>query len=1050
MPIILSLLGTVRWDGEPVVGERPQALLAALASAGRTVSATRLADLIWEEDVPANPAKALQVLVSRTRSAHGPDSVVRDGDGYRLGVGRSQVDAQVLADQLAAARSAFESDPALAAALAAEAVALGGFAAGDDRGPLGSLRRTSEHDLDEARVLLARAKARLGEHAEALPTLSTAWAANPADEMLLAELLRSEAAIRGAGAALRRYEEYRADLRDRLGTDPGPELRRVHGELLALDSPVRVGVRYEATSLLGRGEDIRRLQALLAGSRVVSIVGPGGLGKTRLAHVLGREAAVPVVHFVELVGVTAPDDLVGEVGSVLGVRDSVSGRRALTPEQRADVRARIARYLDQSPSLLILDNCEHIIAAVADLVAYVVATTREPRVLATSRAPLAIAAEQVYLLGELDLKDAAELFRQRAVAARPEVRLAGAEDVVAEIVERLDGLPLAIELAAAKVRVMSVADIAQRLENRFALLRGGDRSAPDRHQTLLAVIDWSWNLLAERERRALRWLSVFHDGFTLAGAEAMLGPDALAAVQDLADQSLLSVVEADLGGVRYRMLETVREFGRMRLLDAGEQADAEKAYRAWAVAFAGQHARALFSQGQFDAVDRVRADESNLSDVLRRALAAADAAVAVQILAALAGYWLILGEHPRLLVLLDAVANAVADWTPPPELADATRLAVGMTLNGSLVANTSHTDTLRGVLRRLGPGHHDPRVSALVTMLSDIDPNSADGFLGQLREHADSSNRDIAILALPWLSQALENLGDPVGAMAAAERGLRYATDADGPWGQAIMHTMAAQLAMHLGRVEKAVTHAYAALPVLERLGARDDLVQLRALLAVAMIAEGDLDGAAEQLAGLGGPDKSESILGGQLVSDVGVAELALARGDTESGLAAYRTALERVRALRLPGLPSTGLEPWVLLGEATALAAHAYYAPKGDPTGPALFAHARDRALRVLDPDHPYLDYPVCGLVLFSLGAWGLLHDALSRKDSVRLIVLADRFAYNRVMPTMSWERITARIDELAPGLMEVCAAEYGDRRGPDLLDEARSLVERIGAGSS
>ncbi|MFD0599785.1 BTAD domain-containing putative transcriptional regulator [Catellatospora coxensis] len=331
MPIILSLLETVRWDGEPVQGERPQALLAALAAAGRTVGSTRLVDLIWDEDVPANPLKALQVLVSRTRTAHGPDSVVRDGDGYRLGVDRAQVDTQLLADRLAAARAVFESDPARAADLAAEAVALGPVAAGDGPGPLAALRRAAEHDLDQARLLSARAKVRLGEHTDALPTLTEAWGVDPADEGLLADLLRGEAAVRGAGAALSRYEAYRADLRDRVGADPGPELRRVHRELLVQDSPVRAGLRYEATALLGRAGDIRRLQALLAAYRVVSIVGPGGLGKTRLAHVLGREHPAPVVHFVELVGVTAPDDLVGEIGSALGVRDSVSGRRTLTP-----------------------------------------------------------------------------------------------------------------------------------------------------------------------------------------------------------------------------------------------------------------------------------------------------------------------------------------------------------------------------------------------------------------------------------------------------------------------------------------------------------------------------------------------------------------------------------------------------------------------------------------------------------------------------------------------------------------------------------------------
>ncbi|BCJ73637.1 SARP family transcriptional regulator [Catellatospora sp. IY07-71] len=1048
MPIILSLLEAVRWDGEPVVGERPQALLAALAAAGRTVGSTRLIDLVWDEDVPANPLKALQVVVSRTRAAHGPDSVLRDGDGYRLGVDRSQVDTQLLADRLAEARSAFESDPARAADLALQALALGPVAAGDGHGPLAALRREAGRDLERARVLLARARVRLGEHAAALPTLATAWAVHPADESLLADLLRSEAAVRGAGAALSRYEAYRADLRDRLGADPGPELRRVHGELLVQDSPVRAGVRYEATALLGRSGDVRRLQALLSAARVVSIVGPGGLGKTRLAHVLGREHPAPVVHFVELVGVTAPDDLVGEVGSALGVRDSVSGRRTLTPEQRADVRARIARHLDQAPSLLILDNCEHIVAAVADLVAYLAATTRELRVLTTTRAPLAIAAEQVYPLAELDAADAAELFRQRAVAARPDVHLTGTDEVVAEIVERLDGLPLAIELAAAKVRVMAVADIARRLENRFALLRGGDRSAPDRHQTLLAVIDWSWNLLAERERRALRWLSVFHDGFTLAAAEAMLGDDALGAVQDLADQSLLTVVETGPGGVRYRMLETVREFGRMQLIDAGEDGAAEQAQRAWAVAFATRHARALFTPAQFDVVDAIRPEEANLSDVLRRTFATADQAAMVQILAALAGYWIILGEHTRLMVLIEATANAVDGWTAPPELAGATRMAIGMTLNGSLVANSPYSGVLRAALRAVGPGEHDAWTAAMVTTLTEIDPNSAEGYLHGLRELAASADRQVAVLALPWLSQALENLGDPDAAIDAAERGLLLADDSVGPWSQAIMHTMAAQLAMQLGRGAEAAVHARAALPVLDRLGARDDAVQLRSLLAMVMISTGDFDGAARQLAELGDPQESEGVVSGRLVFDLGSAELALARGDVGGGLAAYRSAFRRVSELRMPGLPATGYEPWVLVAEAMSLAAHAYYAPPGDPTGGVLFSQARERAGQVLDPDHPYLDYPVCGLVLFALGAWGLVRDALPVQDTVRLIALADRFAYHRSTPTLAWARIAAHAEQRAPGMLAALAAEYGDRRGPDLLGEARSLVERIGAG--
>src|SRR5581483_1622659 len=174
-----------------------------------------------------------------------------------------------------------------------------------------------------------------------------------------------------------------------------------------------------------------------------------------------------------------------------------------------------------------------------ELVAFLVSTTAELRVLTTTRSPLAIAAERVYLLGQLEVADAAELFCERALAARPNVHLDSA--VVTSIVTRLDGLPLAIELAAAKVRAMGVEEIDRRLENRFAFLRGGDRSAPDRHQTLLAVIDWSWNLLGDAERRALRRLALFHDGFTLEAARAVLGDGALGAIQELVDQSLLAV-----------------------------------------------------------------------------------------------------------------------------------------------------------------------------------------------------------------------------------------------------------------------------------------------------------------------------------------------------------------------------------------------------------------------------------------------------------------------------------------------------------------------------
>jgi len=989
------------------------------------------------------------VLVSRTRAACGADAVVRAGDGYRLGIGGDEVDASVVKERTAAARAALMTDPVTAAEVARAAVALGG----DGRngvaavGPLADVRRDAARTLATARRVLAQATSRAGSHDEALPLLEEALAAQPDDEGLLADLLRSLAAVRGHSAALDRFERYRSDVRDRLGTDPGSELQRIHQELLSLDNPVRDGLHYDATALLGRGDDIRRLRAAMVASRVVSILGPGGLGKTRLAHALGRSAVQPVVHFVELVGITAPEDLIGEVGSALGVRDSVSGRRTLTPEQRADVRARIAQHLDQVPSLLILDNCEHIVGAVADLVAFLVATTRELRVLTTTRAPLAIAAERTYPLAELGTADAVELFGQRAVAARPDAQLP--EDQVAEIVERLDGLPLAIELAAAKVRVMSVADIAHRLENRFALLRGGDRSAPDRHQTLLAVIDWSWNLLDERERRALRWLSVFHDGFTLAAAEAMLGGDALTVVEDLTDQSLLVVVE-HAGGMRFRMLETVREFGRMQLVEAGEDDEAAKAHRVWATDYADRYRPALLSPGQFEAVDAVRAEENNLADVLRQALAAADPVTTVQLLATLGNYWTILGDHVRILVLAEAVCEVLGGWSPPEELGDAARVAVSVTINNAMIGDDAHVEALRQVLRELGPGDGDPRIAAQVRIMQDFDPTQGGAFIERLRGYAGSDDRHLAVGALLWLGFALENMGDPSGAMQAVEKALLRADPAEGPWSRAILHTQAAQLAMQLGRVEDAMSHAQAALPVLERLGAADDTLQLRSLMVLAAIWDGDLDRAQREIDRLSELRDIDSVFGGQLVGYLGSAELALARGDVDEGLALYWSAVERVRDLRFPGVDSSGLEPWVFFGEGAALAAYAYHAPTGDDVGEQLFGAVRGRVRGVLEPEYPFLDYPVCGVVLLALGLWCLQRSALPEREAIRLMVLADRFAYNRSVPTLSWQRAAACADERAPGVRAAIETEYGERQGPGLLEEARALVATLEVSAS
>ena len=382
----------------------------------------------------------------------------------------------------------------------------------------------------------------------------------PDDAETLEALLRSESAATGVAPALARYDAYRRDLADRLGVDPDPALQRVHRELLAADEPVRSGVHFDADELLGRDADLAGLRALVRTGRLTTILGPGGLGKTRVAHVLAREATQPRVHFVELVGISAGEDVVSEVGVRPG-RPQLGDRPAYPHGRAARRRARPDRpgARQPCPTLLVLDNCEHLLDAAASLVAFLLATTRDLRVVTTSRAPLGIAAERVFLLSQLAAPDGAELFRRRARAVRPDADLP--DDVVADIVARLDGLPLAVELAAARIRTMSVEEVRRALADRFALLRGRDRSAPARHQTLTAVIAWSWDLLSVDEQRGARLaVGVPRRLLRRRGDGASSGPAAPTWWTALVDQSLLSVSELE-GVSRYRMLETVREFG---------------------------------------------------------------------------------------------------------------------------------------------------------------------------------------------------------------------------------------------------------------------------------------------------------------------------------------------------------------------------------------------------------------------------------------------------------------------------------------------------------
>ena len=986
----LSVLDDVAWDGEPVPGERTHALLRCLADAGpRGLSEEALVEEIWGDDVPANPTKALQVVVSRARSATSADAIERTPRGYRLALAATDVDAWALRPE--------------------------------------GLR-------------LAAA----GEYAAALPLLERA---DPDDDVLVA-LLRAVAAVHGVPAALERYEAFRSVLADRLGVDPGPELRALHAELLARDHPVREGLLYEASRLIGRDGDVAALAGTIRTSRVTSIVGAGGLGKTRLAHLMGRLAEQPVVHFVGLAGVTSPDGVAVEVGDVLGVRESVTDRLTSAAARRTDLVSRIVDQVGTAPALLILDNCEHLVEAVADLVSVLVVRTPALRVLTTSRAPLGIAAERVYQLPQLGLDDAAELFRERASAARPGARLDPEE--VRSLVARLDGLPLAVELAAAKVRVMSVAEISRRLENRFALLRGGARDAPERHQTLLAVIDWSWNLLGEAERTALRRLAVFRDGFALEGADAVVGGDALGPLATLVDQSLVTVVEGP-GEVRYRLLETVREFGQMQLVDAGDDVETVARLRAWGLDFALRCSRRLFGPDQVATMTAIRTEEGNLVDLLRRCLRERDADAVVVLMACLSDFWTIEGSHLKVVNLAPEIEDLVAEAGIAAEYEDTFRTTLVAIAFNTLIFSDAVEGRSFDRLEELGPGSGRTRAEVSATVLLAARRGVSEERLDALEALTADGNRRIAQVALQWSCQLHENQGELGLAKAAGLQALAQADDVeDGPWSAALVRAQLAGLTMQVGDLDEALRFARDAIPVLEELGALEDVAQLRAVLAVGAMEDGRIDEARRMFDEIEADDAGAGIFGAAIILLCGRPELELAAGNVDAGLRGYRDAVAELSARSFPGMETLlGFAPWTLYAQSAAVAAHVRHGHPEEVAG--MRDDLLGKAPEILGGNVGFLDYPVFGSVLFALALWELAADPDRERAAraVRLLVIADRFGYNRQLPSLAWAPGLALAEAVLPGEVARVRAEVEPRTTTELRPEVMDLVTELASAA-
>lgn len=1033
MSVRLELLGEPAWDGSPMVGARLHALLAALVLEPRGMTVAQLVEQVWEDDPPANPAKALQVVVSRARSATAAEVVELTGTGYRLGLRPDEVDVLALGLQVARARESLAAGDAVAAAEQAEAVRSWPEPPVDDAtGPLARLRALAARTLDAADDLLGRALARQGRHAEALPLLEAAadrWRDNAG---VLIDLLRSMAAIGGPAVALGRYESYRHDLAERLGIDPAPELQRLHRELLAADDPVRTGLRYDAAGLLGRDQDLARLRSALATSRLVTVLGPGGIGKTSIAQVLARETTVPHVHVVELVGVGAGDDVVVAVGAALGVRGSVTSRHALTPAQQADVRSRLAQELDGAPTLLVLDNCEHVLEPVAALVAFLLATTRDLQVLATSRAPLRLSAERAVPLSQLSTVDSVELFVRRATATRPDAVLE--PEGVRAVVDRLDGLPLAVELAAARVRTMTVAEVAKALDDRFATLRSRDRGTPERHRTLEAVIAWSWDLLAPDERRALAWLSVFQDGFDRPTAAAVLGPQGSDLVDALVEQSLLVLAE-DGGTARFRALETIREFAGVQLARSGRAAEAGQAQRRWAQELADRCGDLVVADDQVALVDALVREQNNLTDVLRHALGTGDRELVARMVALLGSLWTITGDQPRIYAICDAAAELLTGWDVPADLVAPVQEAAGV-----LIIHLSWMPgvDLGGLRDLLLQGEVPTGTWGLISHTVHV----ADGPVeARLAEIATLESRPaMAAALLLWASIVSENDGDVDAARTYAEQALGGPLP---PYLQASLHAELSQLAMAVGQHHRAAEHASIAWPLLERIHSVTDAYSLRVATAISPLLDGDVDRAEAILDRFGAPDGDSAQTGARLTWLTAQAEVARARGQHAEAMRRYDEMVELVSAA--DGGPA--LSPWVAIAASAALVCRVRHAGEGpDPRADEL----RDLVLGDGDrgPEGTlwFTDLPLNGVLLVALAAWVLRHGPQDQHaDGVHLLAVAHRWAYNRSIPVMAWEPLVELADAVAPGLTARLVEESAGRPGPELLPGAAAAVRRL-----
>jgi predicted ATPase/DNA-binding SARP family transcriptional activator len=853
-----------------VPGTRLRGLLIALAlEPGHVVPKATLVDWIWGERPPSEAANALQRLVSRLRKAL-PDGVIEgQSDGYRLTVEPDAVDAVRFERLVRLARA--DSDPRRVGLLR-EALALwrGAVMQGVDLQEsaafnaavtrLEGLRLTALEDRFDAEV-------GLGHGGELITELTDLVAAHPLRERLVAALMRTLVATSRDTEALLVYQRTREALAGELGVDPSPELSAVHvallrGELGRREDGRKTNLRAELTSFVGRDADVAAIRELVAEHRLATLIGPGGSGKTRLATETARTLLADLpdgAWLVELAAIGAGGDVAQSALAGLGLRDALLGEA-----QNAELTDRLVAAIREREALLILDNCEHVIESAAAFAHRVLGECPRLRILATSREPLGITGEALRLVEPLALPDAypsraemesspaVQLLRDRAGAVRRDFAVdARTLPTMVRVCRALDGMPLAIELAAARLRTMSIDQLACRLDDRFRLLTSGSRTALPRHQTLRAVIDWSWELLTDAERMVLRRLSVFSGGAGLEAAERVCAGDeveqeqVLELLTALAEKSLL-LAEGD-DAPRYRMLGTIKEYAARRLAEAGESEVARVAHLAYFTELAETAEPHLRRSEQREWLAALEAEHGNIGAAMRAALAAGEAHAAMRLAAAAGWYWWLGGhkaEGNELITAAIAIPGEVDDETRAMVYAfvvlflgsgrgDEHQVAEWIHEAHRLSKRIKHGNPLLGFVAPLERMLQEPDafLSAFEPLLDNEDPwvrALARLLLGKMRNMVGQGGRD----ADAYLEAALAEF------RAIGER-----------WGISFALTELADRITVRGEFAGACEYYEQAVAVVTELGASEDVIRMRSRQAQLYWLLGDEDSSAAAIA---------------------------------------------------------------------------------------------------------------------------------------------------------------------------------------------------------